>query len=83
MNPETLLILFVCASLLAVIANRVRIPYVVALVLGGLLLGSLKLFQAPVLSQDLLFNVVLPGLIFESANKNKMKRKKHSRRIKK
>lgn len=67
MNPETLLILFVCASLLAVVANRVRIPYVVALVLGGLLLGSLKLFQAPVLSQDLLFNVVLPGLIFESA----------------
>jgi CPA1 family monovalent cation:H+ antiporter len=68
MIPETaLLLLFVAASLLAVIANRLRLPYTVALVLGGLLLGSLHLFQTPVLTHNLVFNIFLPGLIFESA----------------
>lgn len=68
MIPESaVLLLFVAASLLAVIANRLRLPYTVALVLGGLLLGSLRLFQTPVLTHDLVFSIFLPGLIFESA----------------
>ena len=68
MIPETaILYLFVAASLLAVVANRLRMPYTVALVLGGLLLGSLHLFPAPVLTHKLLFTIFLPGLIFESA----------------
>ncbi|EGQ64243.1 Na+/H+ antiporter, partial [Acidithiobacillus sp. GGI-221] len=51
MIPETaILYLFVAASLLAMASNRLRIPYTVALVLGGLLLGSLHLFPAPVLT---------------------------------
>lgn len=68
MIPETVILyLFVAASLLAVVANRLRIPYTVALVLGGLLLGTLHLFPAPVLTHDLLFTIFLPGLVFESA----------------
>ncbi|MCR1347099.1 cation:proton antiporter [Acidithiobacillus ferriphilus] len=68
MIPETVILyLFVAASLLAVVANRLRIPYTVALVLGGLLLGTLQLFPAPVLTHDLLFTIFLPGLVFESA----------------
>ena len=68
MIPETvLIILFVAASLLSVVANRLHIPYTVALVLGGLLLGTLHFFVAPPLTHALLFNVFLPGLIFESA----------------
>ncbi len=68
MIPETaILYLFVAASLLSVLANRFRIPYTVALVLGGLILGALHLFQAPVLTHDLVFTLFLPGLIFESA----------------
>ncbi|WP_298173321.1 cation:proton antiporter [Acidithiobacillus sp.] len=68
MIPETaILYLFVAASLLAVVANRLRMPYTVALVLGGLLLGALHLFPAPVLTHDLLFTIFLPGLVFESA----------------
>ena len=68
MIPETaILYLFVAASLLAVVANRLRMPYTVALVLGGLLLGSLHLFPAPVLTHKLLFTIFLPGLVFESA----------------
>jgi CPA1 family monovalent cation:H+ antiporter len=68
MIPETaILYLFVAASLLAVVANRLRIPYTVALVLGGLILGTLHLFPTPVLTHDLLFSIFLPGLVFESA----------------
>ncbi|MCL4527016.1 MAG: cation:proton antiporter, partial [Gammaproteobacteria bacterium] len=68
MIPETVILyLFVAASLLAVVANRLRIPYTVALVLGGLLLGTLHLFPTPVLTHDLLFSIFLPGLVFESA----------------
>ena len=68
MIPETvILLLFVIASLLSVLANRFHIPYTVALVLGGLVLGTVHLFQAPVLTHDLVFTLFLPGLIFESA----------------
>ncbi|MDA8151758.1 MAG: cation:proton antiporter [Acidithiobacillus sp.] len=68
MMPETaVLYLFVVASLLSVLANRFHIPYTVALVLGGLVLGALHLFQAPVLTHDLVFTLFLPGLVFESA----------------
>ena len=45
--PETaVLYLFVVASLLSVLANRFHIPYTVALVLGGLVLGALHLSGA-------------------------------------
>ena len=68
MIPETVILyLFVAASLLAVVANRLRIPYTVVLVLGGLILGTLHLFPTPVLTHDLLFSIFLPGLVFESA----------------
>ena len=68
MIPETvILLLFVRASLLSVLSNRFHIPYTVALVLGGLVLGAVHLFQAPVLTHDLVFTLFLPGLIFESA----------------
>ncbi|MFA7496161.1 MAG: sodium:proton antiporter [Acidithiobacillus sp.] len=68
MIPETaILLLFVAASLLSVLASRLHLPYTVALVLGGLVLGTLHLFQTPVLTRDLVFSLFLPGLIFESA----------------
>ncbi|MHB1805019.1 MAG: cation:proton antiporter, partial [Acidithiobacillus ferrooxidans] len=68
MIPETaILYLFMAASLLSVLANRFHIPYTVALVLGGLVLETLHLFRAPVLTHDLVFALFLPGLIFESA----------------
>ena len=68
MIPETaILLLFVAASFLSVLSSRLHLPYTVALVLGGLLLGALHLFHTPVLTHDLVFNLFLPGLIFESA----------------
>ena len=43
---EFLIWLLIAASIIAVIAARLRIPYTVALVVGGLLLGS---FHLPIL----------------------------------
>ncbi len=63
----TFILLFVVATAVAVAARRLRIPYTVALVFAGLVLGALKLFPAPHLTKSLLFSVLLPGLIFEAA----------------
>ena len=61
------ILLFVVATGVAVAARRTRIPYTVALVLAGLVLGALQLFPAPHLTKTLLFSVILPGLVFEAA----------------
>src|SRR5579871_3464183 len=60
-------LLFVVATAVAIASRRLRIPYTVALVLAGLLLGAGQLFPAPQLTATLLFSVLLPGLIFEAA----------------
>jgi Na+:H+ antiporter len=66
-SEATFIFLFVVATTVAIAARRLRIPYTVALVLAGLLLGSLHVFEAPNLTKDLLFAVFLPGLLFEAA----------------
>ncbi|MEP7326637.1 MAG: cation:proton antiporter, partial [Gemmatimonadota bacterium] len=68
MHTDTLfLVLFIVATAVALLARRLRLPYTVALVVAGLLLGQLHAFPAPHLTHDLLFKVFLPGLIFEAA----------------
>ncbi|HVN98523.1 MAG TPA: sodium:proton antiporter [Steroidobacteraceae bacterium] len=67
-HPElSLLLLLAIAALVAVLANRARLPYAVGLVLAGLVLGNLVHYSGPHLSKELLFAVVLPGLLFEAA----------------
>jgi len=61
------ILLFVVASAVAIAARRLRIPYTVALVLAGLLLGAVHAFEVPHLTKELLFTVFLPGLLFEAA----------------
>jgi CPA1 family monovalent cation:H+ antiporter len=61
------ILLFVVATAVAIAARSLRVPYTVALVLAGVILGALQLFPAPHLTKDLLFSVFLPGLIFEAA----------------
>ena len=58
---------FHAASAMTGRLRRVPLPYPVALVLGGLLLGALHLFSAPHLTRGLLFSIFLPGLLFEAA----------------
>jgi CPA1 family monovalent cation:H+ antiporter len=67
-NVELIFILlFVVATGVAIAARRLRLPYTVALVLAGLILGALHLFPAPSLTKNLLFSLILPALIFEAA----------------
>jgi CPA1 family monovalent cation:H+ antiporter len=63
----TFVILFSIASLVAVAARRIRVPYTIALVIVGLVVGAFRIVAAPHLTRELLFAVFLPGLIFEAA----------------
>ncbi len=75
---EFLLWLLIAASIIAVIAERLHIPYTVSLVLGGLLLGALHLpILSPLqagnrpdwLTPDVILILFLPALIFEGSIK--------------
>lgn len=68
MGTETsFVLLFVVATAVAIAARRFRLPYTVALVLAGLALGIVHLFDPPNLTRELLYAVFLPGLLFEAA----------------
>jgi CPA1 family monovalent cation:H+ antiporter len=64
---STFIILFSIATAVAIASRPFRVPYTVALGLVGLLLGSLRIMEAPHLTKELLFAVFLPGLLFEAA----------------
>ena len=67
-HQETVLILlFIVATVVAIVARRARVPYAVALVLAGVLMGSFRFFEPPHLTQEPLFSLILPGLLFEAA----------------
>jgi CPA1 family monovalent cation:H+ antiporter len=79
---EFLLWLLIAASIIAVVAARIRIPYTVALVLGGLALGS---YDWPIVSHlisqrpdwltpDVTLTVFLPPLLFEGSLKMQVRR---------
>jgi CPA1 family monovalent cation:H+ antiporter len=61
------IILFIVATAVALFARRLGMPYTVALVLTGLVLGAVHAFEPPHLTKDLLFGVFLPALLFEAA----------------
>ena len=63
----TFVMLFAIATAVAIGARWLKVPYTVALVLTGLALGSLRVVEAPALTQELLYSVFLPGLVFEAA----------------
>ena len=74
---EFLVWLLIAASVIGVVAARLKIPYTVALVLGGLALGSLHRFPAVVsltqgqrpdwLTPDVVLLLFLPPLLFEAS----------------
>ena len=66
-SEAVFVLLFVVATAVAIAARWWRIPYTVALVIAGLVLGLVHAFHAPVLNKELLFSVFLPGLVFEAA----------------
>ncbi len=66
-TETTLIVLFSIATAVAMVVRRLRFPYTVALVLVGLVLGGMHVVAPPHLTKELLFAVLLPGLLFEAA----------------
>ena len=63
------LVLLAIAALVGMVARRLRLPYTLALVVAGLLLGvvHLEVLVGLELSPDLLLLLLLPPLLFEAA----------------
>ena len=75
---EFLVWLLIVAAIIAILAKRLRIPYTVSLVLGGLLLGVIQLpILSPLqpghrpdwLTPDVILILFLPALVFEGSVK--------------
>jgi CPA1 family monovalent cation:H+ antiporter len=75
---EFLVWLLIVAAIIAMLAKRLRIPYTVSLVLGGLLLGVIQLpILSPLqpghrpdwLTPDVILILFLPALVFEGSVK--------------
>lgn len=68
MHIETAFVtLFSVATAVALVARWIKIPYTVALVVAGLVLGSVRAIEPPHLTKELLYALFLPGLLFEAA----------------
>jgi CPA1 family monovalent cation:H+ antiporter len=63
--PIGLLLLVAC--LIAMISRKIGLPYSVGLVAAGLLIAFIPNTPSFPLSRDLIFNVLLPPLVFEAA----------------
>ena len=59
--------LLIAAIAVAVIARRLRLPYTVGLVIAGIALALTRIGTRVVLTHDLVFDLILPPLLFEAA----------------
>src|SRR3982751_2699551 len=59
--------LLLVACLIAMLSRRLGLPYIVGLVVAGFLIALLPNSPNLPLSRDLIFNVLLPPLVFEAA----------------
>jgi CPA1 family monovalent cation:H+ antiporter len=59
--------LLVAAIIVALIARRLQLPYTVGLVVCGIALALLRIDRAAFLTHDLIYDVILPPLLFEAA----------------
>lgn len=66
-HAGSLVLLLVVATGVSLAARRLRIPYTVGLVVAGLVLGATRAIEAPPLTRELLFALILPGLLFDAA----------------
>ena len=60
-------ILLMVACLIAMLSRRLGLSYVVGLVIAGILIALLPNSPGMPLSRDLIFNILLPPLVFEAA----------------
>ena len=64
---ETIIELLLVVLAVAVLVKHVRVPYTVALVLAGLVIGALPHLSGAVLTPELILTIFLPVLLFEGA----------------
>ncbi len=64
---QRLVLLLILSLAIALVAGRLRVPYTLALVLVGLLLGSLNVLPDLHLEPDLVLFIFIPALLFEGA----------------
>src|SRR5919109_3986548 len=64
---EALVVLFLCAVALGWAARQMRVPYPIALVLGGVLLGLIPGLPAVPLDPGLILFIVLPPVLYQAA----------------
>ena len=67
-------VLLLVACLIAMLSRRLGLPYIVGLVVAGFLIALLPNSPEVPLSRDLIFNVLLPPLVFEAALQLEWKR---------
>ena len=64
---DTTIGLLLVAILVALIAHRLRLPYMVGLVATGVALAFSPIRTHPVLTHDVIFDLILPPLLFEAS----------------
>lgn len=67
LSVESVEVLLLTATIVAIVARRLRIPYMVGLVLAGVTLTFIPRSSDITLTKELLFTVFLPPLVFEAA----------------
>ncbi|HEY6662996.1 MAG TPA: sodium:proton antiporter [Sphingomicrobium sp.] len=70
-------ILLLVACLIAMLTRRLGLPYIVGLLVAGFLIALLPSVPELPLSRDLIFNVLLPPLVFEAALQLDWRRFRH------
>ncbi|HEX5420912.1 MAG TPA: Na+/H+ antiporter, partial [Gammaproteobacteria bacterium] len=63
----SLILIMVCAIASGWIANRIRVPYPIVLVLAGMALGAAYDWPGLALQPDLILGIVLPAILFPAA----------------
>lgn len=66
-HVEAITMLLLVAAVVAMLTRRLRLPYSVGLVAAGIALAAVPYVPKIVLTKDLLFNALLPPLLFEAA----------------
>jgi CPA1 family monovalent cation:H+ antiporter len=66
-NIQVFLSLLVVATLVTIVTKVVRLPYAIALVIAGLVIGVTSLLPPAEMTPDLILVIMLPALLFEAA----------------
>lgn len=66
-HVQSLIMLLLVASVVAMLTRRLRLPYSIGLVVAGIVLSLIPFAPRVTLTKDLLFTALLPPLLFEAA----------------